>query len=118
MNKRDQLDENATAQECARAAARILDSVTKTAQMSSWATPQIQDMFMEWLEIIGRQGIRDMDIPGRLDVGSKAKEIGVSGSTLLGLLLYLQRRGSISIKDVGIEKGSGCSEDICSCNRE
>lgn len=118
MDRQGPLDENSTAQECARAAARILESVTKTAQMSSWATPQIQDMFTEWLEIIGRQVIRDMDIPGRIDVGSKAKEIGVSRSTLLGLLLYLQRRGSISIRDIGIENGSGCSEDTCSCNKE
>lgn len=118
MNESHQLDENTTAQECAKAAARILDSVSKTAQMSSWATPQMQDMFAEWLEIIGRQITRGLDMPGRIDVDAKAKEIGISGTTLLGMLLYLQRRGSISIKDVGIDAGTGCCEDTCSCHKE
>jgi len=108
MNKPVQLDENTTTHECARA----------TAQISSWAAPQMQDMFMEWLEIIGRQIIGDLNIPGKLGVDSKAKEIGISGSTLLGLLLYLQHRGSISITDVGIEKGTCCREDTCSCSKE
>lgn len=117
MDKPCQLDANATARECTKVAARVLDSVSRTAQMSSWTTPQMQDMFVEWFEIIGRQVISGLDIPGRIYVDTKAKEIGISGSTLLGML-HLHRRGSISITDIGIDNGNGSSEEICRCNKE
>lgn len=109
-------DEGMTiARECSRAAAHILDSVTKTAQISSWATPQMQDMFEEWIGIIGRQILRDLDLPGRIDITATAAGIGISGSTLLGMLLFMQRRGSILITDIGVEKGTGRAEDTCDC---
>lgn len=117
MDRPDQRDEITPARECAKTAARILDSVTNAALMSSWATPQMQDMFAEWLEIIDRQVISGLDVPGRINVADKAKEIGISGSTLVGMLLCLHRRGSISITDVGVDRENGSHDEICSCNK-
>ncbi|MDO9508292.1 MAG: hypothetical protein Q7I97_02940 [Thermovirgaceae bacterium] len=114
MNE-NKLDQKTVAEECAKVAARLVESVSRTAQLSSLATPQMQEMFGEWIEIIGRQVIRGQELPGRVDVAHTAKEIGISRSTLLGVLLYLHRQGSISITDVGVGKGSDCNEDICSC---
>ncbi len=115
MKEKDELQEKSIAEECAKAAARLLESVSRTAQLSSLATPQMQEMFGEWLDIIGRQITREQELPGNIDITARAEEIGISGSTLLGVLLHLHRQGTISITDVGVEKGSGRNEDICSC---
>lgn len=118
MDKSSQTDAKITAQEYAKAASRIMDSVSRTAQISSLATPEMQDMFTEWVNIVGRQVISGLDMPGNIDVETRADEIGISGSTLLGMLLYLHRRGTISIKGISIDKGNGSSDDTCSCNKE
>jgi hypothetical protein len=102
----------------AKAAARVLESISRTAQLSSLATPEIQEMFENWLEILSHQILRSQEIPGRLDIPSKAEEIGISSSSLLGLLLYLQRQGRISITEIQLESGCGLDEDICDCFRE
>jgi len=102
----------------ARAAARVLEAVSRTAQLSSLATPEVQDLFENWLEILGRQILRDQDVPGRMDITSRAAEIGVSSSSLLGLLLYLQRQGRVSITEVLLAPGCGRDEDICDCIRQ
>lgn len=115
MTGKDKLEEKSIAEECSQAAARLLESVSRTAQLSSFATPQMQEMFGEWLDIIGREITRAQELPGKIDIAARAEEIGISRSTLLGVLLHLHRQGSISITDVGVEKGSGRNEDICSC---
>jgi len=102
----------------ARAAARVLEAVSRTAQLSSLATPEVQDLFENWLEILGRQILLDQEVPGRMDIPSKAAEIGVSSSSLLGLLLYLQRQGRICITEVLLAPGCGRDEDICDCIRQ
>lgn len=107
--------ERTTSENYARAAARLLESVSKTAQLSSWATPEIHEMFEGWLDILGRQILRDQQLPGRIDVTSKADEIGISRSSLVSLLLFLQRQGKISITDMGLEAGEGSDEEICNC---
>ncbi|GAB6281051.1 MAG: hypothetical protein STSR0007_12000 [Thermovirga sp.] len=117
MDKPGQLDENTTARECNKTTALIMDSISEAALMSPWATPRMQDMFVEWVEIIDRRMIGNPDMPGRIDIDAKADGVGISGSTLPGMLLYLQRRGSISITDVGVAKGNGRSEYTCSCNK-
>jgi hypothetical protein len=101
----------------ARAAARVLESISRTAQLSSLATPEIQELFEDWLEILSRQILRGQEIPGSLDVCSKAEEIGLSPSSLLGLLLYLQRQGKVGITEIRLAPGSGRDEDICDCIR-
>ena len=102
----------------AKAAARVLASISRTAQLSSLATPEIQEMFENWLEILSHQILRSQEIPGRLGIPSKAEEIGISSSSLLGLLLYLQRQGRISITEIQLESACGLDEDICDCFRE
>ncbi|MFA5621728.1 MAG: hypothetical protein WC948_03390 [Thermovirgaceae bacterium] len=101
----------------ARAAARVLESISRTAQLSSLATPEIQELFENWLEILSHQILRGLEIPGPLDICSKAEEIGLSPSSLMGLLLYLQRQGRINITEIRLAPGSGCDEDICDCIR-
>jgi hypothetical protein len=116
-----QLEENhrptdrTVAENCARTASYVFESVSRSARLSSLATPEMQDMFGEWVDMIGRQIISNIEIPGKIDVNAMAEEIGISTSTLLGLLLFLNRSGKISITEVGLENGCGSVDDICNC---
>lgn len=49
-----------------------MDSISEAALMSPWATPRMQDMFVEWVEIIDRRMIGNPDMPGRIDIDAKA----------------------------------------------
>lgn len=118
MQNKKATEDRVISENYARAASRLLESVSRTCQLSSWATPEIQEMFEEWLDILGKQILREQQIPGRINVASRSDEIGISPSSLVGLLLYLQRQGKISITDMGIGQGEGSDEEICDCMKE
>ncbi len=107
--------EKTVAENCARAASYVLESVSKSARLSSLATAEMQEMFGEWVEMVGRQITSSIEMPGKIDVKPLAEEIGVSTSTLLGLLLFLDRSGRISITGVELEKGNGIEDETCDC---
>jgi hypothetical protein len=75
----------------------------------------MHEMFGEWVEMIGRQITSSIEMPGKIDVNAMAGEIGISTSTLLGLLLFLNRSGKIRITEVGLEKGEGVDDETCNC---
>lgn len=95
--------------------ARLVESVVKTSQMAAASAPEIQDLFSQWLAIIGRE-VKRIAEPGQtLSVAEGAKSIGISPSSLLSLILYLQRTGEISVESIQIGPGTGRNEDICDC---
>ncbi|MGI6790003.1 hypothetical protein [Aminivibrio sp.] len=95
--------------------ARLVESVTRTSQFSAASVPEIQMLFRQWLSLICREVKRFAVEDSDLSVSESAQKIGISPSSFLSLLLYLQRSGEISIESVLIGKGTGKNEDICSC---
>lgn len=95
--------------------ARLVESVVKTSQLAATSVPEIQELFSQWLAIIGRE-VKRIAAPGKtFSIAEGAKSIGISPSSLLSLILYLQRTGEISVESVQIGPGSGRNEDICDC---
>ena len=95
--------------------ARLVESVTRTAQMASTTVPEIQDLFSQWLSLIGGEVARMAASSPEMDIASTANRIGIEESSLLSLLLMLQREGALSIESVRIGKGKGKNSEICSC---
>lgn len=95
--------------------ARLVESVTRTAQMASTTVPEIQDLFSQWLSLIGGEVARMAASSPKMDIASTANRIGIEESSLLSLLLMLQREGALSIESVRIGKGKGKNSEICSC---
>lgn len=95
--------------------ARLVESVTRTAQMASTTVPEIQDLFSQWLSLIGGEVARMAASLPEMDIASTANRIGIEESSLLSLLLMLQREGALSIESVRIGKGKGKNSEICSC---
>ncbi|GHS94239.1 hypothetical protein AGMMS50276_06450 [Synergistales bacterium] len=99
--------------------ARMVDSVLRTNQLASLATPEMLDMFGQWLSLVGTQVLREIeeksDGSSECDVVSLARAIGVSDTTIFSILLSLHRAGKIRVDSVRFSKGDGRNAEVCSC---
>ncbi len=95
--------------------ARMVDSVLRTSQLAALATPEMQDMFDQWVVLIGRQVLSEIGPSGECDIPSLAEKIGVGETTLFSLLVYLHRSGKIRIDGVRFAGGRGRNEEACGC---
>ena len=95
--------------------ARMVDSVLRSTQMASLATPEMQDMFDQWVTLIGRQMLSEIGPAGECDIPALAQKIGVGETTLFSLLVYLHRSGRIRVDGVRFSAGRGKNAEACSC---
>ena len=94
--------------------ARLVDSITRSVQLAGSLTPEMQELFDQWISLIASQVIREAEC-SEIDVPAVAQRIGIKESSLLSLILYMQRNGSLSVKKVTFIEGSGNNEEICNC---
>ena len=95
--------------------ARVADSILRLGQLASVATPEMQDMFHQWLGLIGGQVIREAGEKGECDISSVARSIGIGETTLFSLLVSLHRAGKIQIETVRFSPGGGKNSEACEC---
>ena len=98
--------------------ARMVDSITRTSQMASYATPEMQEMFNKWLSLVGEQVLREAgETEGKseCDVQALACAIGVSEATIFSLLVFLHRSGRIRVETVRFSNGDGKNSEACPC---
>ena len=95
--------------------ARMVDSILRASQVASYATPEMQEMFSQWLGLVGEQVLRENGEKGECDVSATASHIGVSEATIFSLLGYLHRSGRIRVKTVVFSNGDGKNTEACSC---
>ncbi|MFA0888427.1 MAG: hypothetical protein ACC613_04925 [Synergistales bacterium] len=103
---------------CARVAARLIDSVTRTAQLASSATPEMLELTSQWIDLIGREILGKVSDGQEIDVQEMARTIGITPSSLLSILLALHRRGRTNVTHLRCAPGTGQNEDICRCMTE
>jgi len=98
--------------------ARMVDSVTRVGQLASYATPEMQEMFNQWLTLVGEQLLRETGKAGEkgdCDIPAAARSIGVSETTVFSLLAFLHRSGRIRVETVRFSDGGGKNTEVCSC---
>ncbi|MDR3231778.1 MAG: cupin domain-containing protein [Synergistaceae bacterium] len=95
--------------------ARMVDSVLRAAQMASLATPEMQDMFGQWLNVIGNQVLYEVEEKGECDIPALAGRIGVEETTLFSVLAFLHRSGRIRIEKLSFSPGKGKNTEACEC---
>ena len=98
--------------------ARMVDSILRTCQVASNATPEMQEMFNQWLGLVGEQMLREAgetDGKSECDVSAVARAIGVSEATIFSLLVFLHRSGRIRVETVRFSSGDGKNSEACSC---
>jgi len=95
--------------------ARVADSILRLGQLASVSTPEMQDMFHQWLGLVGAQVIREAGEKGECDVPTMAQSIGIGETTLFSLLVSLHRAGKIRIETVRFSAGEGKNSEACEC---
>lgn len=95
---------------------RVADSVLKTSQLAALATPELQSMFQEWLDLTARHVLADIEGSVRRDVPAWASELGVTEQTLFSLLVCLNRAGLVQLQAVEITPGTGRNTEVCRCS--
>ena len=94
---------------------RMVDSILRTSQLASYATPEMQEMFDKWLSLVGEHVLRECGENGECDVPATARSIGVSEATIFSLLVFLHRSGRIRMETVRFSNGNGNNTEACSC---
>ena len=107
--------------------ARMVDSILRASQIASSATPEMQEMFNQWLNLVGEQVLREVGVSSQgiqenekseCDVSTVARSIGVSEATIFSLLVFLHRSGRIRVETVRFSNGDGKNSEACSCLTE
>ena len=101
--------------------ARMVDSVVRAGQMAAHATPEMQEMFNQWLNLVSAQVLREAGeggAKGECDVPAVASKIGVSEATIFSLLGFLHRSGKIRVETVSFSSGDGKNLEACPCLTE
>lgn len=97
--------------------ARLIESVSMNSQLASSITPEMQHMFHQWMDLITKDILRSFDDYGTINIRKVASEMGISESTVLSLVLYLHRQGTLSIENITACKSDGENREICHCLR-
>lgn len=95
--------------------ARMVDSVLRSTQIASTATPEMQDMFQHWLFLIGEQVLREIEASGECNVPELSRTIGVGETTLFSLLVFLHRSGKLRVEKVYFSAGTDKNSEACDC---
>ena len=94
--------------------ARLVDSVVRSTQLASSITPEMQGLFEQWISFISLQMMREAK-DNEIDIPAAAEKIGIKESSLLSLILYMQRSGSLNVQKITFLRGNGVNEEICDC---
>lgn len=95
--------------------ARLIESISRTSQLASSATPEMQRIFGEWLALVSGQLLGGLKDGGDVDIPDAARRIGIDESTVLSLLLALHRGGKIRIESVRAVATDAPDTEICGC---
>ena len=95
--------------------ARLVESVLRTSRLAGTATPELQDLFQEWLGVMSSHILEEVEGPARRDVAAWARELGIGEVSLFSLLVQLHRSGAVRIRAVELEPGDGEDAERCDC---
>jgi len=95
--------------------ARLLEAITANNQIASSQTPEMRRLFDKWLECVEEEILRIAESSAEIDIEEVSDSLGLSSSSVLSLLLSLERKGRLSIPRVTTRKGDGKNKEICDC---
>lgn len=95
--------------------ARILDTVITTSQIACSSTPEMRELFRQWISCLGGEIEEEARESGRIDPYALSLKIGVTPATVMSLALAMHREGRIAIKAIEAVPGKGENTEICGC---
>lgn len=95
--------------------ARLFESVITLNQTACSNTPEMQDMFHQWISCLGEEVVDIIEEKGTFDPAELAQKIGVTPATIISLAFSLHRQGRIKIRGITAEPSDGNNQEICGC---
>lgn len=95
--------------------ARLLDITVSNNQVATAHTPEMRRLFDKWLECVEDEILQIAESQKTIGIEATAKNLGLSTSSTLSLLLSLERKGKLEITSVTAQKGEGKNKEICDC---
>jgi hypothetical protein len=83
----------------------MMTSVSKSAEMAAYATPEVRTLFEEWAENVAAEVLAVLRTRGRVDLAELASALKISREGALFFLGRLVREGKATIS--GIEASGG-----------
>jgi hypothetical protein len=94
---------------------RLLEMTVANNQIATFQTPEMRRLFDTWIKYMSQEVLRIAYEDKTVDIEKMSQETGLSSSSVLSLLMYLERQGELSITRVKTAKGDGRNRDICDC---
>lgn len=83
----------------------MMTSVSKSAEMAAYATPEVRTLFEEWADTVAAEVLAVLKTRGRVDLAELASALKISREGALFFLGRLVREGKATIS--GIEAAGG-----------
>ena len=97
--------------------ARMLEMTVANNQVATSLTPEMRRLFDTWIQYMSDEILIKIEENESLDIQKIADTTGLTSSSVLSLLVYLERKGAIEITQLTAVKGDGHNKDICDCYR-
>lgn len=78
----------------------MMTSVSKSAEMAAYATPEVRTLFEEWAQNVGEELLSVLRARGRMDLAELASALKISPEGALFFLGRLVREGKASITGI------------------
>jgi hypothetical protein len=89
---------------CMGMCSEMLFAVNKTASLAALATPELRDLFDEWMESLEYEALAVMDKHDDMDVATLAVALKISEESTIHLVAHMARKGKTVL---GVRKFKG-----------
>lgn len=83
---------------CMGMCAEMLASIKRTTDMAEIATPEMQALFSDWLEMTEMRALDLLSRTGELDQDTLADELDISPESAAVILGHLARQGAVTLR--------------------
>ncbi len=84
----------------------MMTSVSKSAEMAAYATPEVRTLFEEWAANVGAEVLTVLRTRGRMDLAQLASALKISPEGALFFLGRLVREGKATISGIEVTGGT------------
>lgn len=91
-------------QMCMGMCSEMLTAIKRTTDMAAFATPELHQLFAEWLETLEDEGLRHLKEGGETDAAGLAKALNISEESAVYLIAHMTRSGKVHSKVRASEK--------------
>jgi len=85
----------------------MMTSVSKSAEMAAYATPEVRTLFEEWAQSVEAEILNALKARGQVDLNQLAAQLKISPESALYFLGKLVREGKATISGIQATAGAG-----------